>query len=180
MLPNDGVIQWGARYFLVIIPVTVVALALAEKQWNIIETRKIPLWLTCFILLGTAYCFYHNTYKGYREIRWRYDHRLNASYDLLQKNPGSVVVMSHQSMSYDFAYLFDKNYFFAAPGDDSLRRLLPLLKKYGVHQYIYMFDPRVPTLPKMLEDSTTSYLWDDVTKKPYIKDEFQCKVYTIK
>ena len=180
MLPNDGVIQWGARYFLAIIPVTIVALFLVEKQWNILEGRKIPLWLTCFIVLGTAYSFYHNTEKGgYKTMRWRYDHRLNASFDLLQKNPGSVVVLSHQAMSYDFAYLFDKNYFFAAPGDDSLRRLLPLLKKYGVHQYIYMFDPRVPTLPKMLEDSTTSYLWDDAAKKPYIKDEFQCKVYTI-
>jgi hypothetical protein len=180
MLPNDGVIQWGARYFLAIIPVTIVALFLVEKQWNILEGRKIPLWLTCFIVLGTAYSFYHNTEKGgYKTMRWRYDHRLNASFDLLQKNPGSVVVLSHQAMSYDFAYLFDKNYFFAAPGDDSLRRLLPLLKKYGVHQYIYMFDPRVPTLPKMLEDSTTSYLWDDVEKKPYIKDEFECKVYTI-
>ena len=92
-----------------------------EKQWNILEGRKIPLWLTCFIVLGTAYSFYHNTDKGgYKTLRYRYDHRLNASFDFLQKNPGSVVVLSHQAMSYDFAYLFDKNYFFAAPGDDGI------------------------------------------------------------
>src|SRR6185312_6160651 len=32
-LPNDGIIQWGPRYFLAIIPVTLVTLILAEMKW---------------------------------------------------------------------------------------------------------------------------------------------------
>jgi pullulanase len=180
LLPNDGVVQWGARYFLPIIPITLVTLVLVEKQWNIIEGRRIPVWLTCFIVLGVFYSFYHNTHGGgYKELRWRYNDRLSASYNLINKKSGNVVIFSHQSMAYDFAYLFDKDYFFAASGDDSLRRLLPLLKKSGVHEFIYIFDPRVPTLPKMLEDSTTSHWWDNAAKKIWIKDEFASKVYTI-
>jgi hypothetical protein len=37
-----------------------------------------------------------------------------------------------------FGYLFNKDYFFAASGDDSLRRLLPLLKSsWGEAIHLY-------------------------------------------
>jgi hypothetical protein len=79
----------------------------------------------------------------------------------------------------DFAWLFDKEYFFAASNNDSLSRLLPLLKKNGVHQYIFVFDPRVPTLPPMLKDSTTSHWWDDRAHDVWIKEDYAAKAYTI-
>lgn len=45
LLPNDGIVQWGAKYFLAIIPVTLVALFMAENKWNLFEGRRIPAWL---------------------------------------------------------------------------------------------------------------------------------------
>jgi hypothetical protein len=86
-------------------------------------------------------------------------------------------------MSYDFGYLFDKNYFFSESGDDSLRRLLPLLKSNGVHEFIYIFDPRIPTLPKMLEDSSTRHYWDEAAaaaaRHKWMKDDYDFKIFTI-
>jgi hypothetical protein len=78
----------------------------------------------------------------------------------------------------DVAWLFEKNYFFAASGDDSLRRLLPLLKKNGVHQFIYVYNPRIPAFPKMLQDSTTGYLQAQAERR-WIKEDYASKVYTI-
>ncbi|HEV3324059.1 MAG TPA: hypothetical protein VG052_00590 [Puia sp.] len=184
ILPNDGVVQWGPRYFLAIIPITLVALFLAEKKWSIITRWNIPLWLTLSIIAISAYSFYHNTHGGgYRELRWRYTKRIGPIYDLLNKKPGNVVIVSHQSMSYDFGYLFDKNYFFSESGDDSLRRLLPLLKSNGVHEFIYIFDPRIPTLPKMLEDSSTRHYWDEAAaaaaRHKWMKDDYDFKIFTI-
>jgi hypothetical protein len=180
LLPNAGIVQWGARYFLAIIPVTLVALFLAERQWNLLEGNHIPPWLSCLIILGVGYCFYRNTHGGgYKEVRWRYSQRLTKVYRMIDSQPGNVVILSHYWMINDFAYLFDKEYFFAASNNDSLSRLLPLLKKNGVRQYIFVFDPRVPTLPAMLKDSTTSHWWDDRARRVWIKQEYEAKVYTL-
>lgn len=147
-LPNSGIVQWGARYFLAIIPITLVALCLAERQWDLLEGNHIPLWLLCLIVLAIGRCFYDNTHDGvYKEVRWRYNQRLTNTYRLIASHPGNVVILSHHWMINDFAYLFDQAYFFAASNNDSLSRLLPLLKDNGIHQYIFVFDPRVPTLP---------------------------------
>jgi hypothetical protein len=178
MLPNDGVVQWGPRYFLAIIPVILFALFLAGKKWNV-TNGGIPLWLTLAIVFISIQAFYHNTHTGgYEQLRWRYKQRLTQTYDLINSKPGNVVIVSHQAMTYDFGYLFNKDYFFAESGDDSLRRLLPLLKSHGVKQFIYVFNPQVHSLPKMLEDSTTRHYRDDVGKNG-IKEDIASKVYEI-
>jgi hypothetical protein len=179
MLPNDGVIQWGPRYFLPIIPLTVMALILACKRWNF-SNGGIPLWFTIIILYVGVDSFYRNTHGGgFKEVRHRYNERLRPTYNLINHGTGNVVVVSRQYMSYDFGYLFNNDYFFYASGDDSLRRLLPLLKSYGVKQFIYVFDPRVPTIATMLKDSTTSHYWEDAKNKPWTEDDIASEVFQI-
>lgn len=181
LLPNNGVVQWGARYFLPIIPVTLVALFLAERQWGLLASKRLPLWLLALILAGIGRCFYDNTHGGgYKDVRWRYNQRLTKTYRLIGRQSGNVVVISHHWMINDFAWLFDKAYFFEASNNDSLSRLLPLLKNHGVHQFIYVFDPRVPTLPPMLKDSATSHWWDDRARNVWVKDEYAAQVYPIR
>ncbi|HET6255725.1 MAG TPA: hypothetical protein VFE32_16735 [Puia sp.] len=180
VLPNNGIVQWGARYFLPIIPPTLVALLIGERNWNLFERRRIPLWLSAFMVVFICYDFYHNTHGGgYKEVRWRYNQRLTKTYRLIDSQPGNVVIVSHYWMINDFAYLFDKDYFFAASSNDSLSRLLPLLKKNGVRKYIFVYDPQGPTLPTMLKDSTTSHWWVDRAHHVYVKDEYAAKVYPI-
>ncbi|HET6256175.1 MAG TPA: hypothetical protein VFE32_19010 [Puia sp.] len=180
MLPNDGVVQWGPRYFLGIIPVTLVALFLAAKQWDLRTRRPIPVWLTLLIVVAGVLSFYRNTHGGgYKELRWRYNSRLTDIYQLLNSKPGSAVVASPHFLSYDFGYLFDKTYFFGATGDDSLRRLLPLLRSHGVHEIICLYNPRFYTLPPMLQDSTTRHRFDPEAATGWIKEDVAYKVYNL-
>ena len=182
MLPNDGIIQWGPRYFLAIIPVTVVALFLAAKQWEVKTRRPIPIWLTLLILVAGLASFYKNTHGGgYKELRWRYNTRLTNIYRLLSSKPGNVVVVSPHFAAYDFGYIFDRNYFFAADGDDSLRRLLPLLQDKGVHEFICIYSPRYHSLPPMLQDSVSRHQFDaEAALTPgWIQEDVAYRVYDI-
>ena len=170
-IANDGITQWGPRYFLAIIPVTLIALFLAPK----------PRWLPPLILLAALPSFYQNTHGGgIKELRWRYNHRLTTIYQLLNRKPGNVVIASPHFLSYDFGYLFDRNYFFGASGDDSLRRLLPLLKSNGVHEIICLYNPRFHTLPPMLDDSTTHHRFDtEAATAGWIKEDVDYKIVNL-
>jgi hypothetical protein len=181
LLPNDGGRQWGARYFLPLIPIVIVFLFLIDQQWGILVRRvRVPGWLTGCVLLIVAYSFYHNTYSGgVRDLGWAYGCRVKPTMERFEEKPGSVVVVSDSYMVYELGYLWDKDYFFMANGDDSLHRLLPLLKANGVHEYTYIFNPRNPaSQPGSLRDSTTRRLWPLATAKK-IKDEFYCTKYKI-
>jgi hypothetical protein len=181
ILPNDGGRQWGARYFLPVIPIVIVLLFLIDQQWGILARRvRVPGWLTGCILLILAYSFYHNTYSGgVRDLGWAYHGRVKPTMERFEKKQGNVVVVSDSYMVYEMGYLFDKNYFFMATGDDSLHRLLLLLKASGVREYTYIFNPRYPaSQPKSLQDSTTQRLWPLAAAKK-IKEEFYCTRYTI-
>jgi hypothetical protein len=172
MLPNDGVIQWGPRYFLGIIPVALFALFLAPK----------PIWITLLIFIAALPSFYQNTHGGgFKELRWRYNGRLTGTYKLLNSKPGQAVIVSPHFAAYDFGYIFDKDYFFAADGDDSLRRLIPLLKSQGVRQFICIYQPRYHTLPPMLEDSTTRHQFDaeSAASPGWIKEDVAYRIYNI-
>jgi hypothetical protein len=178
-LPNDGVVQWGPRYFLAIIPVMVVLLMLVERQWDLFSRWTLPWWLTLYIAVGGWNSFYHNTHGAYKELAWRYNSRVAPIYHQVDRSDPNVVIVSHPAMMYDLAYLFDKNYFFLETGDDSLRRLLPQLKSHGVRQFIYIFDPRQPSLPPMLKDSSTRHYWTDTKKAVKLKQEMVSKVYRL-
>jgi hypothetical protein len=180
-LPNDGGRQWGARYFLPLIPIVIVCLFLIDQQWGILARRfPLPGWLTGCIVLIAAYSFYHNVFSGgVRDLGWAYRGRVEPTMERFEKKDGNVVVVSDPYMVYEMGYLFDRDYFFLASGDDSLRRLLPLLKANGVREYTYVFNPRNPaSQPKSLRDSTTRRLWPLAAGKK-IRGEFYCTKYKI-
>jgi len=163
MVPNEGGKQWGARYFLPMIPVVLVALLLIEKEWNLIGARRIPVWMTVVVVIFTAYSFYRNTYKGgIRDFPWENHHRISPSLNFITQQPGNVVVVSNNYIAMELGWLFDSKYFFLAPGDSSLNRLIPLLKQQGVHQYTYIYDARkLDTRPTQMHDSTIRFLADN-------------------
>jgi hypothetical protein len=180
-LPNDGGRQWGVRYFLPLIPIVIVTLFLTDKQLGILSRRfSIPGWLVAFVVLIMAYSFYHNTFSGgVRDLGWAYKGRVEPYKERFEKREGNVIVVSDPYMVYELGYLFDRDYFFLAEGDGSLHRLLPLLKANGVHEYTYIFNPRIPaSQPPSLRDSTTRRLWPLAAKKA-IRDEFYCTKYRI-
>jgi hypothetical protein len=161
ILPNEGGRQWGARYFLPVIPVVLLALLLVERQWDLIRARQIPVWLTGVILLFTVYAFYLNTYKGgTRVFPWANNQRIVPSLEFVNRQPGNVVVVSEQYIPMELSTLFDNKYVFLAPGDSSLQRLLPMLKQQGIHQFTYIYDSRYNrNRPTMVHDTTVQPQW---------------------
>jgi hypothetical protein len=155
MVPNDGGRQWGARYFLPLVTVIIVALLLVDKEWK----PKYPVWATAIIVLIAAYSFQHNTYKGgIKTLVWENHHRISPDLNFLNQTPGKVVIVSLPYIAMELGYLFDDKYFFLAPDDSSLNRLLPQLKQQGIRGYAYIYDVRVPDVkPKELTDTVPDW-----------------------
>jgi hypothetical protein len=180
-LPNDGGRQWGVRYFLPLIPIVIVCLFLVDRQWGILAGRyRVPTWGVAGVLLIAAYSFFHNTISGgAKNLEWAYRGRVLPTMERFEKNDGSVIVVSDPYMVYELGWLFDRDYFFLAAGDDQLRRLLPMLKANGVREYTYIFNPRNPaSQPESLRDSSTQRLWPLAAERKII-EEFYCTKYRI-
>lgn len=169
MVPNDGGRQWGARYFLPVLTVTLVALLLIEKEWKL----RYPVWLTVLVLLMAAYSFHRNTYSGgWKTLVWENHHRISPSMRYIEQQPGDVVVVSFPYIAMELGYLFDDKYFFLAPDNASLQRLLPQLKRQGVRGYTYIYDVRVPNVrAKMLTDTVIAW--------PRDQGDFEFRHYAI-
>jgi hypothetical protein len=167
MVPNDGGRQWGARYYLPLITVVLVALLLVDKEWKL----RYPIWLTGLILLIAAYDFQHNTYKGgIKTLVWENQHRISPDLNYLNQQPGKAVIVSFPYIAMELGYVFDDKYFFLAPDDSSLHRLLPQLKQQGIHQYTYIYDVRVPNVrPAELTDTIPGWPheWGDFEYREY-------------
>jgi hypothetical protein len=167
IVPNDGGRQWGARYFLPLIPVMVVAFLMVDKEWR----PKYPVWATAIILLMAAYSFQHNSYKGgIKTLVWENQHRISPDLHYLNQTPGKVVIVSLPYIAMELGYTFDDKYFFLAPDDSSLNRLLPQLKQQGIRQYTYIYDVRVPNVkPKELTDTIPDWPreWGDFEFREY-------------
>ncbi|HTR29368.1 MAG TPA: hypothetical protein VMH27_08855 [Puia sp.] len=141
MVPNDGGREWGARYFLPLITVVLLALLLVEKEWDL----QPPIWATVIAVLIAAYSFQHNTYKGGIDtLVWENHHRITPDLKFLDQQPGKVVVVPLPYIAMELGYTFYDKYFFLAPDDSSLHRLLPQLKRQGITHYTYIYDVRVP------------------------------------
>ena len=169
MVPNDGGRQWGARYFLPLVTVVLVALLLVEKEWNL----RLTAWAAGIVLLMAAYSFEHNTYKGgLKTLVWENHHRISPDLNYLNQQPGKVVIVSFPYIAMELGYIFDDKYFFFAPNDSSLRQLLPQLKQQGVTEYTYIYDVRVPNVkPAMLTDTLPNW--------PRDNGDFEFRTYAI-
>jgi len=141
------------------ISVVLVALLLIEKEWNLVATRQVPVWLTAIVVIFTAYSFYRNTFKGgIKDFPWENHHRISPALNFVRQQPGNVVVVSDSYVAMELGYLFDSKYFFLAPADSGLNRLIPLLKQQGIHRYTYISDARkLDTRPMQLHDSTIDF-----------------------
>ncbi|HET6253646.1 MAG TPA: hypothetical protein VFE32_06215 [Puia sp.] len=159
IVPNDGGRQWGARYFLPLVTVVLIALLLIEKEWNL----RPAVWLVTIVILFAAYSFQHNTYKGgIKTLVWENHHRISPDLNFLNQEPGKVVVVSFPYIAMELGYIFDDKYFFLAPDDSSLQKLLPQLRQQGVKQYTYIYDVRVPNVkPASLTDTIPNWPRDN-------------------
>jgi hypothetical protein len=136
--PNTGGGQWGPRYLMPVIPVSVLLLVLLWKNELISNTIPAGL-LKGFLILSIIYCSYLNIYGG-GISRYRYENytRIRPALRLVKQQPENAVIINTGFTAMEMADQFDKKNFFLASDSASYLRLLPLLKEKGIHSYLYV------------------------------------------
>jgi hypothetical protein len=156
MMPNSGGRQWGARYLLPVLPILLVAGGLVLQELPRGEWKRRPGWMRGVLVAGIGYCLILNgVVGGFSFMRSNAD-RVKPAYDFAAQQGEGVILVNSENIPMELASLFDKRYFFLAPTDSSLRRLLPLLKQRGVKDCLYISeDYRNPGLNNVLNSDTS-------------------------
>lgn len=152
MLPNEGGMQWGARYFLPIIPLVVILFALIDQQMKVIENKKLPVWLVTVLLVCTGYSFFLNTFQGgFNKLRWANYHRITPALEFVKQLDGNVIVVGSEYIPMELGSVFNEKYFFLAGNDSSFNKLVSVLKEQGIHECLYINQEELsPGLPNLL------------------------------
>lgn len=139
LMPNTGGRQWGARYFLPVLPVLVAAGVLVFRESMEAGRLAWPLWIRGLLVAGLGYAVVLNVIGGgIFELRNSNHIRIKPAYDFVQQQQEKVILVKSEYIPQEMAVLFDKHYFFLTPADSSLHRLLPLLKGQGVRECLYI------------------------------------------
>jgi hypothetical protein len=154
ILPNQGGRQWGARYFLPVIPAGLLAVARLQMQWrykNQPDWQRMGMVAASVLIIG--YSFYLNTVKGgIRTLRQENYHRVKPSLDFIANRNTKTIVINAGYIAMELSYDFGERFFFLADNDQKLAALLDQLKASGIHEFIYIYDVnRDKGLPQILQ-----------------------------
>ena len=156
LMPNSGGRQWGARYFLPVLPMLVASGALVCRELVLTDRLSGPRWMAGLLLAGLGYSVLLNTIGGglfgLRDANYS---RVKPAFDFIRQQKEEVIVVNSENIPMEMAVLFDRHYFFLAPADTSFRRLMPLLKGQGVQEFLYVSqEVSAPGLPNLLNADT--------------------------
>ncbi len=138
ILPNGGGLQWGPRYWLILMPLLVLFLALvARSGWDACKTRGRFAILVLFqiaLLAGLAV----NVWQGPDALKIKYR---GWSWPLavrLRDDPRYVVAYGCQYAGQELEMLIDQKAFFYMDGYSAWERLVPALQQQHINELIYI------------------------------------------
>ena len=138
-LPNDGGMQWGARYFLPVIPIFLLAVALSGGRLGLLGRVHWPGLVAALLILGAGYAFVLNSFfGGVEKLRQANFDRVKPAMEFVKQQPGNVIVVGSSYIPMEMGSLFDEKYFFLVERDSSLVVLHRLLKQQNIHNYLYI------------------------------------------
>jgi hypothetical protein len=149
MLPNDGGMQWGARYFLGVIPLFLVAIALVIKDLGM----RLQGWAYGILAVAVVYTFFLNSIAGgVYKLRQANFTRVKPAMEFLRQQPGDVIVVGSEFIPMELGSLFDEKYFFLSEKDSSFTRLHALLRQQHIREYLYINqEDKSPAFPNLLQ-----------------------------
>ena len=152
MLPNDGGMQWGARYFLGVIPLFLVAISLVIKDIRM-NRQGMPKWVPLLVGLAMVYAFFLNSIAGgVYKLRQANFTRIKPAMEFIRQQPGDVIVVGSEFIPMELGSLFDEKYFFLSAKDSSFVRLHTLLQQQHVREYLYINqEDKSPAFPNLLQ-----------------------------
>lgn len=138
LFPNDGGKQWGPRFLLPLIPMSLLILAQAHREWKALMTVRFRRLLAVLVLLAGGYSFVLNTGIGAWVLRDDGLNRVRPALNFIKESPGDVVVVNSDFIPQEMSSIFREKYFFLAEDTASIHRLITLLAARGVDRFVYI------------------------------------------
>lgn len=161
LLPSDGHKQWGARFYLILLPWSTMTLAFlvealqrgdVRSRGEGAEGRVLPEATAGKPPLSTAWRYaaggllvagllgglYSNGVDGVRTVRDDYAGRVLPALEVVREQPVRAVIVTHQWIAQELASLFFDRDFFWLREDEDLPRLLESLRAQGVDEALYL------------------------------------------
>jgi hypothetical protein len=155
ILPNYGGGQWGPRYFLPLIPIIVVSIALVfDKKTDF----KMPVYLrlgSALLVLLIGYSFYLNSFQGGgHELYWNYHNRIKPALTYVESQQDNIVVVNSEHITMEMGTIFKEKDFMLTETQGSFDSLVTFLRKRKGAKFIYISEENVsPGLPNLLNGS---------------------------
>jgi hypothetical protein len=135
---DDGGKQWGPRFFLPLIPMTLLVVGRAYQQWERSDLHRYKKNLYVFIFLASCFGFFLNTFLGARALRDDNLNRVRPALDFVQKDPGKIVVVNSHFVTMELSSIFKDKFFFLVDDTVSLNKLIPMLENKGADHFVFV------------------------------------------
>jgi len=142
LFPNDGGKQWGPRFFLPLIPATLLACAGAWRQWTGSLPPRYRLALQAIVFPLICYGFFLNTVQGASILREDDLNRIRPALEYVRNDPGNIVVVNAHFIAMELSSVFREKYFFLVDDTTGLHKLIPILEHRGADHFVYVSSGR--------------------------------------
>ncbi len=160
-LPNAGGRQWGARYFLLLIPLVLVAGVTLLRSFKTFDFfHRTWRWILLPLVIYSAIL---NLYGGWKTLRDDYRDRVRPALAYLQQDNCKTIIVQNQYVAQEFAALFASKHIFRAETRQQLLALQHLLKTASVQDAVFLVREKeglLKCIPSATMEGNTVHLGD--------------------
>ena len=138
LFPNEGGKQWGPRFFLPLIPIVILVLFSAYKEWKNLDWGRYKWPLLVCAVLAIGYNGVLNTFVEAGHLRNDNLNRVLLALDYLRQDPGNIAVVNSPLLTMELGSLYREKNFFLASDSASLEKLINLLRQQGADHFVYI------------------------------------------
>jgi hypothetical protein len=134
---GNGGKQWGPRFWLVAVPLSLLLVPDTLHWARQLERRTLRRVVPVVLLALLAMSVWINSVEGMRLLSADYSSRVLPALEFLRRQPVRIVAVDSQFVSQELLPgLEDRATFFAIPDDTALPRLVQGLVAHGEHEFI--------------------------------------------
>jgi hypothetical protein len=162
VVPSDGDKQWGARFFLPVVPpaILVITSFIDKLNWRINWSRYKLVTASCAIVV--LYCLYVNVYKAGSYLHKDYSTRVYPALKYIETESCDNIVIDNQFIAQELTVKFNTKNFFLVSKEDQLRGLMEKLKKAGQPVCLFIsIDKKKTAFPDVIVKNP-NVIWQQV------------------
>jgi hypothetical protein len=141
ILPNDGGLQWGPRYLLILSPIVCAAAAIASSVlWEGLSSPA-KVALAGGIVAAIAAGGLVNSYGGARALEQNYARRVFPAIEALRSDPARVIAVSSQYIPQELAALSQEKAFVLVDNAETLTQVAEAAHRHGLDRLVLLTWP---------------------------------------